>query len=302
VDKFYSEFPHRSIRSLPSVKTYEQVTIKLLYTKSQLGKSTLKDNSELHWSNIFFHLFEQEMNPDNTAVFVHKSLKKAMGEDNYKVDNFGNLVGVNRYKDCTNVVIYGMHYKPKSVYYDDLYQSTKDLSVYDKRSVCTAGGVISVEDMQYSNMAADIIQAINRGSCRKIVDGKAPKMNVILLLPNNKELSKVIVDSIKSELTDVVIDKKNYNLEFDIKKDTVKSPKGRDSVLIECIDTTLNEIRLSDLYEKAGTTTKKVRERIIKHLTKPEHTNSYLAVETSKLGYQAEKKGGQWYLIKHPAG
>ena len=295
VDIFYEDFPHTRRYPIPPVKTYEQVSIKLIETKSKLGKTTLKKNPQLHWDNLFFHLMDGEMNADNTAIFIQKDLLKALGEDRYKIDNFGNLVGVNRYKDCSNVMIYGIHYQPDYVYYDNLYQSTKDKSIFTK------GSKDKVLELKYSNIAAEIIQAINRGCCRGIVDGKAPRMKVVLLLPNNKNLSKVIVDSIESEMQDVVMNRVKYPLEFDIKEDKAKPPTGKDMVLINCIDASLDEIKLSDLYTQAGINTKKPKERVIRNLTKPEFSNTYLAVEVSKLGYKVKKKG-QWYLVKHQSG
>ena len=295
VDIFYEDFPHTRRYPIPPVKTYEQVSIKLIETKSKLGKTTLKKNPQLHWDNLFFHLMDGEMNADNTAIFIQKDLLKALGEDRYKIDNFGNLVGVNRYKDCSNVMIYGIHYQPDYVYYDNLYQSTKDKSIFTK------GSKDKVLELKYSNIAAEIIQAINRGCCRGIVDGKAPRMKVVLLLPNNKNLSKVIVDSIESEMQDVVMNRVKYPLEFDIKEYKTKPPTGKDMVLISCIDASLDEIKLSDLCTRAGISTKKPKERVIRNLTKPEFSNTYLAVEVSKLGYKVKKKG-QWYLVKHQSG
>jgi len=294
VDVFYKDFPHTRIYTVPPVKTYEQVSIKLIETNSKLGKTTLRKNSQLHWDNLFFHLMDGGMDSDNTVVFVQKDLLKALGEDRYKIDNFGNLVGVNQYKDCTNVLIYGIHYKPDFVYYDNLHQSTKDKG----NNTFTKESKDKILELKYSNIAAEIIQAINRGCCRYIVDGKAPKMNVQLLLPNNKRLSKVIVDSIESEMTGVVANRVKYPLEFDIKEDKTKPPAGKDMMLINCIDNNLDDIKLSDLCTQAGIDTKKPKERVIRNLTKPEFSNTYLAVEVSKLGYKVEKKG-QWYLVKH---
>jgi hypothetical protein len=175
-----------------------------------------------------------------------------------------------------------------------LHQSTKDKG----NNTFTKESKDKILELKYSNIAAEIIQAINRGCCRYIVDGKAPKMNVQLLLPNNKRLSKVIVDSIESEMTGVVANRVKYPLEFDIKEDKTKPPAGKDMMLINCIDNNLDDIKLSDLCTQAGIDTKKPKERVIRNLTKPEFSNTYLAVEVSKLGYKVEKKG-QWYLVKH---
>lgn len=294
VDRFYDDFPHTYRYLAPPVKTYEQVNVNLLDTKSHLGRHNLKKHPELHKDNIFFHLYDSSMNTDNTVVFVHKDLRKAIkvGEQ-HTMDNFNNLVGVNTYKDYDNIIIYGIPYKPKYVYYDNLYQSAKS----DWEGFSDG---ITIEDMQYPDIAAELIQAINRGKCRHIVDGKAPQANITLLLPNNKKLSDVIVESIKSEMTDVTIDRGTATLEFGEK---ARKPVGDDIKFIRYIDTSLDKMKFSDLCRQAGISSKKVKERMRNHLTKPEESNSYLAVEVDKLGYKLEKnRQNHWILVKHSAG
>ena len=293
VDVFYRDFPHTYVYHVPSVKTYEQVEIELIQTKSQLGKLTLRKHPELQEINIIFHLMPRGADIDNTVIFMHKDLRRQLNNDTYKIDNFGNLVGVNTYKDCSNIMIYGIHYKPDFIYYDTLYQSTRD------KAVLTEDHTDKILELKYSNIAAEIIQAINRGCCRGIVDGKAPKMNVQLLLPNNKELVKVLVDSIEQEMNEVVIHKTSYPIEFTMAKGKTKPPTTKDIVFIDCIDSNLDEIKLSDLYKLAGIqSSKKVVERVLRNLTKPDYSNTYLALKVARLGYKAVKKG-QWYLVKY---
>ena len=51
------------------------------------------------------------------------------------------------------------------------------------------------------NIVNHVIQMINRGCCRKIVDGKALKMKVSMLLPkSNGALSGAILQSIRNEM------------------------------------------------------------------------------------------------------
>ena len=293
VDVFYRDFPHTYVYRVPPVKTYEQVEIELIQTKSKLGKLTLRKHPELQEENIVFHLMPRGANIDKTVIFMHKDLRRQLNNDNYKIDNFGNLVGVNTYKDCRNIMIYGIHYKPDFIYYDTLYQSTGD------KAVLTKDHRDKILELKYSNIAAEIIQAINRGCCRGIVDGKAPKMNVQLLLPNNKELVKVLVDSIEQEMNEVVIHKISYPIEFTVVEEKSKPPTTKDIVFIDSIDSTLDEIKLSDLYKLAGIqSSKKIVERVLRNLTKPDYSNTYLALEVARLGYKAVKKG-QWYLVKY---
>jgi len=293
VNKVYDHFPHTEIIKLPIVKTYENVTLTCLKLddRSKLGKDSFKDKiKELHHNNISNLTAVPLFSNKEYVVFTHKTLKDQLQQE--KIDNFGNLTGVNTYKDVEVIIIYGIHYLPQYVYYDYKFQSSnQDVSVFNGE----------VTDLQYSNITANIIQMINRGRCRKIVNGKAPEMQVTLLLPSNKNLNKIIIESIRKEMTGINIAVEDSDLKMtyeDVGKLDGRVTDG-DRRLIDCIDINEMKIKLSDLYKCSGANTKDKQKRIRRNATNQKYKNTYIGVKLKQLGYKPTKAvGGQWYFVK----
>ena len=184
-----------------------------------------------------------------------------------------------------------MHYKPLCIYFDEQYQALgKEAFLEDNKK--------NTRELKYSGIAADIIQMINRGSCRGIIDGnKAPEMTVELPMPYNKNLRKTILSALEDEMPRVNIIEATTLLKVghsDNKK--TKKPIGKDSLFIDNIDTSLDRIKVSDVFGVINAT-KKDKERINRSIGNPKHRDSYLYLILKEMGYSAVKDG-QWYLIK----
>jgi hypothetical protein len=181
------------------------------------------------------------------------------------------------------------------MYYDYLYQGSSGTS-----TVFSDEGRALMTDLKYSHIAADVIQMINRGCCRKIVDGKALKMKVSMLLPkSNGALSGAILQSIRNEMIDININV--LNAQFMTKApvstydgNVVSTDQGLISELITCDS---EKVKLSELFNNLGLTKRK-RERVREHLNKPEYSNTYLAREVKKLRYKVVKERKQLFLVK----
>lgn len=205
VDKVYKYLPKAKIIELPTVKDYSNVTVRTKYpdSRSELGKSGMVDKKDadlhtLHLGNIAREVtmseFNHSHNQDQFAVFTFKDLCEYSGEK--YLFNFGSLNGTNDHQDCLHIVIYGIHYRPVPIYLNSLYQFRNKDSKALKEDVST---------FKYHHIAADIVQMINRGKCRKIEDGKAPKMEVTLMMGNNEPLNNIIESALRSEMPGVVI-------------------------------------------------------------------------------------------------
>ena len=293
VNKAYSHYKDIEVINLPKFKSYENVTIRLHNTKSGLGKNTLagqttaEDNTNLQAINIFF------MDADNSAVFTFKDLKQDILKElpELDLDHFGNLIGVNTYKNKRHIVIYGIHYKPLYIHFDEQYQALgKEAFLEDNKK--------EANKLKYSGIAADIIQMINRGACRGIIDGnKAPEMTVELPMPNNKQLRETILSALEEEMPGVNIIEASGLLKVDCSDDKkTKKPVGKDTLFIDNIDTSLDRIKVSEVFSVIGAT-KKDKERISKNISNPKYRDSYLYLTLKEMGYSAVKDG-QWHLIK----
>jgi len=280
---------------VPRVKTYEDVTVKVLTVSGGVGARAITADSYLSSDNIMSLIFDTEVRGDKFVTFTFKALAEQSTEP---IDHFGNLTGVNSYKDCVEVYIYGIYFRPSFVYYDYLFQGNSH-----NPKVFSKGYLSILKELKYSHIAADIIQMINRGSCRGIVNNKAPKMNVTLLLPNdNNNLSKVILSAIQNEMTGVRIESESAKF----RTITPASPRDgnitkNDQRIIEYLKQMESpKIKLSVLLKKLSLSVKQ-QKRVINHLTKEVNGNTFLAYESKQLGYSAIKDG-QWYLVSKDIG
>ena len=283
---------------LPKVKTYEQVRLfKVKTSEKYLGKEVFnKLDSSGSEEDKFNTIPENLINfadfgcGDKTALFTHKDIRNKLRikDDNATVDHFGNLLGVNRYRDCKNVIIYGIQIKPRYIYIDVLINLIGVNALLEENKG-------RLTDIQYDDISVDIVQEINRGRCRGIENSKAPKMDVYLLIPNNKKLSQKIISFIKELMPDIQI--LDSVLEYNLSSFSKEKPKSRDEDFINAIDTGRYEILAKEIKGSLGIS-KKIWERMLKHLTKPEYSNSFLSVSVRTKGYKTIKKGKSYYLTK----
>jgi len=123
---------------------------------------------------------------------------------------------------------------------------------------------------------------INRGCCRRIINGKAPKMKVSILFPeSNGVLIDVILRSIQSEMSDITINV--LDAQF-VTRDPSSSYDG--NIVVgdqELIIRNTYKIKISELLNGLELT-KRNKERVRAHLNKDEHSNTYLAHEVMLLG------------------
>jgi hypothetical protein len=294
VDKVYKYIPKAKIIELPTVKDYSNVTVKMKYSdsRSELGKSGMVDKKDtdlhtLHLDNIAREVAMSVFNnPDKFAVFTFKDLCK-YSEEKY-LYNFGSLNGTNDHQDCLHIVIYGIHYRPVPIYLNSLYQFRNKDSKALKEDVST---------FKYHHIAADIVQMINRGRCRKIEDGKAPKMEVTLMMGNNEPLNNIIESALRSEMPGVVIRELNSGHMMSFTKPS-KGYTGNinkyDQDFLDCIDTNQDSIKMNDIYEYIGAS-KGTKSIITKRIN---NEGTLIGQEIQRLGYEVIRQGKSNYLVK----
>ena len=290
--------PNIQTITLPSVKTYEQVRLfKVKANKTYVGKGAFdkldrvnREDGIDYMPSVLCDFAKFGNDNKQSALFTHKQTKVRLTQSrnisDVSLDHFGNLTGVNKYKDCNDIIIYGIHYKPSFIYIDALTHMIGSDALLDVNK----GKLLEIE---YADISADIVQAINRGRCRGIVDSKAPKMDVQLVMPNNKKLTSQILSFIAKSMPSVQI----LNSPFTLDLTPQAKPIGRDDEFISAIDNGKDDIVLKDIKDSLYIS-KKVWERMLKHLTKQEHNNSFLAANVKLKGYKAIKKGKSWHLTK----
>ena len=292
--------PDTQMVRLPSIKTYEQVRLfKVKTNEKSLGKGLFdklnkpgceEDGIDYMPSVLCdfaqFNYKEEDGNDKTTAFFTHlKVEEKLIGRlGEVSIDHFGNLTGVNKYKNCNNIIIYGIQRKPSYIYIDALMHQIGVNALLDENKD-------KLIEIEYSEISADILQAINRGKCRGIINGKAPRMDVQLTVPNNKKLTNQLLDFITKSMPGIQVLDSPYVLDLTMQP----KPVGDDAKFINAVDECESDTILKDIKDSLGLSKKKW-ERMLNHLTKPECSNSFLAISIRAKDYKIVKKGRSYWL------
>ena len=206
-NSYYKLQSNISMRRLSDkVRNYKNVT---LHTSKgwNTGKKKIctKDNAYEYLQEVNNNTFPGT----KIALFTHKKLRGLI-EDNYpeqisniSLGHFNALTGVNKYRDCNTLYIFGMLHKPDPVYTDLHALSVRGSDCFNDDQVVKDERT----EMEYSLMSCDIVQMINRVSCRKVIDteGNCPDTEVYLTLPKNNALANIIISNIQIQMPGIVI-------------------------------------------------------------------------------------------------
>ena len=295
IDKLYQSMPYVTIvQPLPQVKRYDNVVLHYKKLDIGLGGDNIRKNLKRHFDNLctlYRNVNRQQTNwEDRIVVFTKKELREYTEKQNIPsdIDHFGKLVGVNHYKDDNHILIYGIPYKPKSLHINNLYQAFGDEAFKSK-----AGGLLT--ELEHTNISADIIQAVNRGRCRKVKDGQAPETHIYLALARSgKQLNKQILSDITTAMPGIQIHEWDVDVS-DIKGQNKQEINIKFIPLVDNIkELNMDKVKLSSLggYKELSS---KEKRTAYKHLT---DKGTSLYAEAKKAGYRCEKDG-QYYLIRN---
>ncbi len=293
VDKYYDKLDYVTVvQPLPEVKRYDNVKLNYVELDIGLGGNNIDKNLESHFNNLtlLYRNIDTKNFEDPIVVFTKKRLREYCEKQEIpsQIDHFGNLTGVNRYKDSNHILIYGINYKPDSLHYNNLYQSLGD-EVFNT----DAGGLIS--ELAYTNISSEIIQAINRGRCRKVVDGQAPETNIYLTLAKrDTELNKRILSDIKQAMPGISVNTWDIDLSKIKGKDKERINPKFNNLLQDIKECTDNQVKLSKLPGYLSLSEREKRTAAA-HLKDKNHP---LSIKTQKYGYKYMKKG-QHYLVRN---
>ncbi len=82
----------------------------------------------------------------------------------YHIDHWGNLTGTNKYRHCNKAVLIGLPHKPSSIFHAiNIYKASEPFAYSED-------GNSNRNKLQFTDMAADIVQAIARIRLRNITD------------------------------------------------------------------------------------------------------------------------------------
>ena len=298
VNHYYSLHSDVDICKLISdkVRSYQSVTL-YVSKKQATGKVDLCGTNIKEYAEAIINRVTNDNTFQDTkvAIFTHKRLEEKIDSkykselEDIQIGHFGNLQGLNTYKDCNVLYIFGLPYKPEPVYTDLHALSDRGLDCFEDTDE------VSKERTKLENtlVTADVIQMINRVSCRNVIDseGNCPDTTVHMLLPNNAGLSKTILDSIQKEMPGIVI--KPWDFVLKTSKKPGKKSKYEELFLKELPKDYNESILFSTIADKLNMS-KKVRETFRGRLQVDEDS---LSIKMKKASV-AVKTGRRWMLTK----
>jgi len=231
------DFSFAKLIPLDKVRNYKNVNLYLSTEQSTGREALVKSSNITEYANRIYNEISKPFSDEKIAVFTFKALENEFKELDGELDkflgyyntsefhlgHFGDLNGKNNYINCTELYIIGTPYKPG-------YVTTNIHALSDRGLDCFNGSEeVKGERMQleYSQISAELIQAINRVSCRRVIDeqGNCANTNIYLTISNNKELNTTIINSIKKQMPGINIIKNKWD--FVLAKPGKSGPKTK---------------------------------------------------------------------------
>lgn len=192
-------------------RNYTNVTINVKRARST-GKHPLTKVAKEACPDLILDLNER-LKGRKVFIVTHKNVEPvllqyqpdAMFE--MKVGHWGNLDGSNEWQDCDAVVIFGMPYRPDH-WTAEIFMAFKGVQTDEWLNNPEARSYGKHPDirraLRMGQLTTDVVQAINRIRCRRVIDGhgNCNSADVYLLLPCNKD-GKEVLRGIRKEMPGV---------------------------------------------------------------------------------------------------
>ena len=300
INSYYDIYPDVDLSiaeqiPLNKVRNYKNVNLYLSPEQSTGINKLTKSGNTSKYIGLISKSENAIFTKKKTAIFTFKALESELDKflennwiDNISLGHFGDLNGKNNYIDCTGLYIIGTPYKPGYVTTNIHALSSRGLACFDDSKE------VKEERMrlEYSQIAAELIQAINRVSCRKVIDekGNCTNTNIYLTISNNKELNTTIINSIEKQMPGINIIKRKWN--FVLAKADKPGPKG---VYVDKFTKLLSSIKSDTSYASIAKDlelSKKKRERLRGMLL-----NNEFSSELNKCNLEFQKKSSGYCFI-----
>jgi len=198
---------HSEIISLPKLKSYSNLTLHIS-TGHSVGQSSMGKLTKKDWGIIFDRLHYSELkNSASPLLCVHKDTENKLGKNgipkNWSTMHWGAINGVNKWKDCDSVLVYGLPYLPEHfcattlmAFWDWSYKIKnkpyqKDILQIDMPYI--------KETYKWLHIVVSLVQAGNRAHCRLMIDnGQCPATDAYIFVKH--ELDKEVLTRHLSDL------------------------------------------------------------------------------------------------------
>uniref|UniRef100_UPI00259528B0 hypothetical protein n=1 Tax=uncultured Roseibium sp. TaxID=1936171 RepID=UPI00259528B0 len=200
------------------VRNYRDVRLHVSRANA-VGKSGMTQRAEGRLTRLLDNLGDT-LKGRRIFLCLHKQLEPLATSfeppfQEYSVDHWGNVDGRNDWQEFDAAILFGLPYRPDT-WAIDMMQAV--------RQVATAGEILSIgarkkrreikQTLQNRQIAASLIQAINRIRCRRVVDGDGTcaEADVYIVLPPNK-LGNDVLSRIRSEMPGIQVTPWDFDLD-----------------------------------------------------------------------------------------
>jgi hypothetical protein len=179
----------------PGVRNYSTVTLHVAFTGSGTGKSAMIDKAKTRFPRLIDDL-TQRLPPDRSVFFcVHQAVEHELPDAadlpfaRVAKAHWNAVDGSNAFADCDVAVIFGLPFRDAVIWPTNMFFALQGVQGDEWLDCPSWKGEVSLrEQMLRRQLAASLIQAINRVCIRRVSDeqGGCPAADVFILLPSGE--------------------------------------------------------------------------------------------------------------------
>ncbi|WP_114011592.1 hypothetical protein [Cohaesibacter intestini] len=305
----YSLLPDRvdPPEDLPTnARSYQNVTLNVSMGHS-VGKRKLTMGAKEEVANLVQSMLDAGLKDKKVLVCCHQNVEPFILQyrdnfDDLAVTHWGAIDGKNEWSHYDTVVIFGLQYRPNQ-HTAHLYSATQGPQ--------TTAWLQGEEDRRFGDhadirhaitvgyMSTNIIQAINRVRCRRVIDGQgncAPT-DVYILLPSDKT-GKGILKCIKDHMPNI----KQTQWDYQHAKKAPKKSAYREALLSYASGMMPGEKAISEVATDLGLNTHATD--FLRRQLRQTDSPFYRKLQDLGVTYRVDGKGrgSRSYLIKEVVG
>jgi hypothetical protein len=239
-----------------------------------LGKSRMKDLAPERFSRALRDIEKRSGKSRNTLFICHKSVEHQAVSlspefSEFKVGHWGALDGRNDWRTCDTAILIGLPYRGP-IWSNNLFMATQGLQTNEWLSNPQWKEFEDIRlEMGIRQLTTDIIQAMNRVSCRAVIDslGNCPKSEIYITLPSDKSGDEIITN-IKEEMPGIQVE--TWDLEIDGEKALIRKGSSHEGLLVLMNNSDPGEITTKQVMSDLGLS-KEGMKSLLKVVRDPNH-------------------------------
>jgi hypothetical protein len=246
-----------------SPRTYANVTMHVA-RGSGVGKGAMTKKGKTRLPRLLADL-QQHLTPARKVLLClhkrveHTALSYAPVFAAYSVAHWGAIDGKNDWNDHDAVVIFGLPYRD-SVWATNAFFALQGLQDDRWLKKPVWGDYADVrQEMQRRQLAASVIQAVNRVRCRRVIDadGNCPPTDVFIVLPDGAD-GDAILGHLQEEMPGAVV--VPWAFEMDGPSERVRRGSSHDALVALMSNRLPGETPMSFVRSELGLTASAVKD------------------------------------------